>query len=378
VTLLQPRSALELSEAIASCSALELQGLGTKTDLGRSERPAQILELKHFAGITAYEPEELILEAGAATPLAEVMDLLAQHKQMLAFDPPDYSHLFGAAHGGSLGGLLACGFAGSRRLKSGSARDHVLGLSAVTGRGEIFKAGARVVKNVTGYDVPKLMAGSWGTLAAFTSIIFKVLPKPETEQTLFLPAQSVDQALRSMSVAMQSSAEVSCAAHIPSEGTYLRLEGIAISVEARRNSLMKLLAAKSEVLPQDTSIEIWKNIRDLQALKAGPDDVIWRFSVPPMDAAAVTNRVTELTDARMLFDWAGGLIWVAVSEASTLDLRTTITSGHAMLFRAPAALREQLDVFQPQQTALAALTSRVKAAMDPLGKLNPGRMYRGI
>jgi glycolate oxidase FAD binding subunit len=381
MTVLRPRSAEELSEAIFSAGPFDVVGLGSKKGLGRAERPDTTLDLTAFAGVKLYEPEELILEAGAATPLTEILPMLEGRNQMLAFDPPDYGHLFGMDHAGSLGGLLAAGFAGSRRLKAGSVRDHVLGVSAVSGRGEIFKAGARVVKNVTGYDVPKLMAGSWGTLAAMTSVIFKVLPKPETEQTISIPGLSDDEAMRVMSLAMQSSAEVSCAAHVPQERTVLRLEGIAVSVAARRDALLKLLPSTAEVLSENLSQKCWANIGNLQALKARAEDMIWRISVTPTDGAAVAQRIAEKTDARFLFDWAGGLIWVALpyaDDARTSLVRQTIKAGHAMLFRAPEHARRAVDVFQPQDAGLAALSLRVKASMDPQGKLNPCRMYKAF
>jgi glycolate oxidase FAD binding subunit len=373
-----PQSAQELADVIASGTQFDVMGLGTKQAMGRAERPSSILSLQNFAGIATYEPEELILEAGAATPISDIIALLDEREQMLAFDPPDYSYLFQSQHAGSLGGLLATGFAGSRRIRSGSVRDHVLGLSAVSGRGEIFKAGARVVKNVTGYDVPKLMAGSWGTLAAMTSIIFKVLPKPETEQTLVLRGLSNQEAVRMMSQALQSSAEVSCAAHVPGEGTYLRLEGIAVSVEARRDALVRLMPAKADVMPQAASSALWQDVRDVRALKAKDADTIWRISVPPTDCPAVAERIAAKADARFLFDWAGGLIWVAAEGLSSTIVRGAVADGHAMLFRGSANSRSAEDVFHPQATPLSALTTRVKAAMDPSAKLNPGRMYRGV
>jgi glycolate oxidase FAD binding subunit len=381
MAMLRPRSAAELSEVFLSAGPFDVVGLGSKSRLGRAEKPDTTLDLSAFAGVKLYEPEELILEAGAATPLSEILPMLEERNQMLAFDPPDYGHLFGMDHPGSLGGLLATGFAGSRRLKAGSVRDHVLGVSAVSGRGEIFKAGARVVKNVTGYDVPKLMAGSWGTLAAMTSVIFKVLPKPETEQTISIPGLSEDEAMNVMSLALQSSAEVSCAAHLPHESTILRLEGIAVSVAARRDALLKLLSHSAEVLSENQSQNCWANVRNLYALNARPDDVIWRISVAPMDGAAVARRIAAKTDAQFLFDWAGGLIWVAMPHADDAHaplVRGGLSGGHAMLFRAPESVRRVVDVFQPQAAGLAALSSRVKASMDPQGKLNPCRMYKAF
>ena len=217
-----PKTAAELSEIVLNAGPFRVEGLGSKRNFGHVAEAGDTLSLTSFSGVDAYEPEELILDAGAATSLDEIEKLLAARNQMLAFDPPDHAHLWGVNARGSLGGMLATGIAGSRRLKMGSVRDHVLGVHGVTGRGEIFKAGARVVKNVTGYDMPKFMAGSFGTLAAMTSVIFKVLPAPETEETIFIPHTDNLQAMRLMSDAMQSSEEVSCAAHVPGEGTCLQ------------------------------------------------------------------------------------------------------------------------------------------------------------
>jgi glycolate oxidase FAD binding subunit len=379
--VIAPKTVNELADAIASGGPFDVRGIGSKGMLGRSDGPAQVLSLKHFAGVAIYEPEELILEAGAATPLSEILPMLEERQQMLAFDPPDYSRVLGAAHSGSLGGMLATGFAGPRRIKAGSVRDHVLGVAAVSGRSEVFKGGARVVKNVTGYDVPKLMAGSWGTLAAMTSVIFKVLPKAETEQTILVPGVDTAQAVKLMSLAMQSSAEVSSAAFVPGEGAYLRLEGIPVSVAARRNALLDVLqcvlGVKADVLAQSQSVSVWNGIRDLHALGAKPGDVIWRISVAPTDAPLIAQNISDAADAQFLFDWAGGLIWVAMSDVNEHVVRGAFAQGHATLFHASEEARAG-DVFQPQAAALAALSKRVKAAMDPSGKLNPGRMYRGV
>jgi len=207
-------------------SPFEVIGTGSKRALGRPIT-ATPLDLSKFNSIIAYEPEELILEAGAAAKLSEIQKLLARQNQVLSFEPPDFSNILGSKHSGSLGGVLACNLSGPRRIKAGAARDHVLGLSGVSGRGEIYQAGARVVKNVTGYDVPRLMAGSYGTLSCFTSIIFKVQPKPEVEITLHMKCKTSAEALALMTLGQQSSCEVSSAAFVPEQGVYLRLEGIA-------------------------------------------------------------------------------------------------------------------------------------------------------
>ena len=228
----KPRTVQELADYVAIGAKLEIVGRGTKRGLGRPLQAETALDMSGFTGISLYEPEELVLEAGAGTPLSEIERALAKNHQQLAFEPPDYSKLLGVHHRGTLGGLMACGLSGPRRIKAGAARDHILGLAGVSGRGEIFKAGGRVVKNVTGFDVAKLMTGSYGTLAALTSITVKVLPAAQTEETLVFNGLSDARAVQAMSLAMQSACEVSGAAHLPGipAKTLFRLEGIQPSV----------------------------------------------------------------------------------------------------------------------------------------------------
>lgn len=370
---MKPRDVAQLSEAIKSAMVpFELIGCGTKRKLGRPMK-ATPLDLSAFNKIISYEPEELILECGAATKLDDIKNLLQKNHQMLAFEPPDYSTLLGSPHAGSIGGALMCNLSGPRRLKAGAARDHVLGVTGVNGNGEIIKAGARVVKNVTGYDVPRLMAGSYGTLMALTSVIFKVLPAPETEQTLHVKCKDLPQAISLMAMALQTSAEVSSVAFLPTQGFYLRLEGITPSVAYRRDMLLKAITIKSDALPEMESRNLWAALRDVAPLWKHKRKTIWRVSIPPMDAP---RFLSSLSDVSYFCDWAGGLIWLAVEP--DLNLRNHIRHGHAMLFRASDQARQKVDVFQPQPPELAALSARVKRAFDPKGLFNPARVYKGI
>jgi glycolate oxidase FAD binding subunit len=376
----KPNSAKELSDIIRGATTpFELIGEGTKQTLGRpvSARP---LHLSKFNSVAIYEPDELILEAGAATRLSDIEKLLAKQNQMLAFEPPDYSRLLGTKHSGTLGGLLACNHSGPRRLKAGAARDHVLGLSGVSGRGEIFKAGARVVKNVTGYDVPRLMAGSYGTLSAFTSVIFKVQPKPEAEITLQVKCKTPAQAVQLMTLSLQSSCEVSSAAYLPEQGVYLRLEGISPSVAYRREKLLQLLGGTVDTLRQEQSQTVWASLRDVEPFAAFPDHHIWKISVPPSTTPKLISDLEKQFAFEYYLDWAGGLIWLAhaakLNVANTI--RAAIIQGHAMLFRADAKSRSTTEVFQPQPQALHDLSARVKNSFDPKGLFNPGRMYKDI
>ena len=377
-----PQTEAELAEAIRAANGpLELTGAGTKRAIGRPAPEATLLDLTGFSGITLYEPDELVLSAGAATPRADAEAALAKAGQSFAFEPPDLSRLLASGDAGTLGGMLSCNLAGPRRIKAGAARDHILGVTGVSGRGEIFKAGSRVVKNVTGYDRPKLMANSWGTLAALTSVTFKVLPAAETEATVALHGLDDAAAIHAMSAAMQSSCEVSGAAHLPASlgdaaRTLLRLEGIPVSIAYRRDKLVSILKSfgTAEVLEAAASRAQWIAVRDVHPLCDAPERAVWRISTTPSQGAALLARLPQ---ARGYYDWAGGLIWLdhAIGEdAGAQAIRSALTTGHATLIRAPEAVRARVPVFQPQPPALAALSQRVKNAFDPRGVLNPGRM----
>ncbi len=369
---MKPQSETELAECIRDATKpFEIIGTGTKRAIGYSV-DGVILDLSSFNQILAYEPEELILDVGAGAKLTDIEKLLTKNNQYLAFEPPDYSKLLGSKHSGTIGGMVACNLSGPRRLKAGAMRDHILGLSAVSGRGETFKAGARVVKNVTGYDVPKLMAGSYGTLAAFTSVIIKTLPKPEAEETLLVGGLNDAEAVQAMSKAMQSSAEVSAAAHIPNQGTYLRLEGIQPSIDYRREKLLKLLDGNIEILKSESN-QVWKDIRDVALFAEGQAKDIWRISIAPSEAPIfIANLKIE---KRYFLDWAGGLIWLEVPQGTDGTLiRSAIPSGHATLIR--SANKAAQDILNPQAPALAALSQRVKNSFDPKNILNPGRMVQ--
>lgn len=388
MTSLKPKGEAELvdmvQDALAGKTPLDLIGTGTKKGLGRPMQTAATLDLSGFSEVALYEPEELVITAGAGARLDDIRKLLDDKGQEFAFEPPDLSKLLGTDHAGTLGGMLACNLSGPRRLKAGAARDHILGIAGVSGRGEAFKGGGRVVKNVTGYDIPKLMASSYGTLAALTTVTFKALPKAESEETLVLEGLSDEDAGAAMSFAMQSSCEVSGAAHLPAaladgtSKTFLRLEGVPPSIAYRRDKLAKLVTAPgSHLLSPDASRAQWSALRDVHPLTDPADRCIWRLSVPPSESARIVAELARRIEMDWFYDWAGGLVWLAVpphADASAEAIRAALTSGHATLIRADEGLRGRAQVFQPQSPALAALARRVKASFDPLGIFNPGRM----
>jgi glycolate oxidase FAD binding subunit len=393
--LLKPRDARDVEAAVewalAEAKTLEIVGHGSKRGIGRAAQWDLSLDLSGLSGVTLYEPEELVLSAKAGTPLAEIEKLLADHNQELAFEPMDYGPLFGAPGGrGTIGGALAANLSGPRRIKAGAARDHFLGFMAVSGRAETFKSGGRVVKNVTGYDLCKVMAGSWGTLGAMTDVTVKVLPRAETEQTLLVLGLDDAKAAQAMSAAMGSPNDVSGAAHLPAPValrvtgagravTALRVEGVAPSVAHRMNSLETLLKPFGALatLDEATSRPFWRSVRDVMPF-ANDDRVVWRISAAPSRGHEIAAAVGE---GEYFFDWAGGLIWLALPslhDGGAARVRSAVAgNGHATLIRAPAGLRASVAVFEPQTQGLAALTRRVKESFDPKGVLTPGRMYAG-
>ena len=389
-----------VSWAVAGEHPLEAIAGGSKRTLGRPVQSAATLSLAAFHGIVDYEPSELVLTAQAATPLATIEAAVEAERQMLAFEPADYAPLLGATESGTLGGALACNLSGPRRIKAGAARDHFLGMHAVSGRGERFKAGGRVVKNVTGYDVCKLLAGSYGTLALMHEVTIKVLPAPERTRTVLVFGLEPAEALEALGAALSSAHEVSGAAHMPAEVaarsavsyvsgggasvSAVRVEGFPASVEARCEALRALLGrfGTVEELHSKNSATLWREIRDVRAF-VDDSAPLWRLSVPPASGAVTAARVADATDVRALFDWGGGLLWLAVVDApdageTAVRAAAAAVGGHATLVRADAPTRAARAVFQPQAAGLAALTTRIKRAFDPAGVLNPGRMYAGV
>jgi glycolate oxidase FAD binding subunit len=399
--ILKPTDAKQVEDAVrwalSHDKALELAGQGSKRALGRPGQTDMTLDLSGLTGVTLYEPAELILSAKAGTPLAEIEALLDQNNQQLDFEPMDYGPLLGAPAGqGTLGGVIATNLSGPRRIKAGAARDHFLGVTAVTGRGETVKSGGRVVKNVTGYDMCKVLAGSWGTLAAMTDLTLKVLPRPETQATVIVEGLDDERACAAMAAAMGSSCDVSAAAHLPDHvasyfdglprpeaATALRLEGVAPSVAHRKEALAALMRPFGAVtiLDESDSRALWHSVRQVKPFAVSQERPLWRISTAPGRGHEIGAAITPA--AQMFYDWAGGLIWVAMPfadepDASSIRRAVAGTGGHATLVRAPAALRAAIDVFEPQSAGLRALSKRVKDGFDPRGVLNPGRMWAGV
>jgi glycolate oxidase FAD binding subunit len=375
----RPDTEVELCEVIAEAARagtrLMIQGGGSKSDFGRPTPEARILDMRGFAGVVDYDPPELVLTVRPGAALSEVQALVAAQGQMLAFEPFDHGPVFGRPSGAAtIGGVVAAGVSGSQRLALGGARDHLLGLRGVSGRGEVFVSGAKVVKNVTGYDLPKLMAGSWGRLAAITELTLKVLPAPRVTATRILTGLDPQTATRAMAAALGSQADVAAAAHLPNPtpATAFRIQGFAASVAARCAALARTLAPFGVLQDRGPEGEaIWDALRTLAPLSGAT--AVWRINVPPSAGAAVVTAL-EAAGARWMLDWAGGLAWVAFDgEPEVVRDAAAQAGGHAQLWRAPEALRAQVAPFHPQPAGLASLEERVRRAFDPSGVFETGR-----
>ncbi|MBO0345827.1 FAD-binding protein [Roseibium limicola] len=389
-TVEEVRSAVEW--AVSNETALAVRGHGSKDGLGRPVKATHAVDLTDLSGIVEYEPEELVLTVKTGTSIADVEALVTQHNQELSFEPMDLGPLLGRPAGqGSVGGVLATNLSGPRRLKAGAARDHILGMEAVSGRAEIFKAGGRVVKNVTGYDLPRAFCGSFGTLAIATTVTLKVNPRPESSATFCLRGLSEGVAVEALCRAMGSSAEVSGAAHLPDgaqvgEGpvTLLRLEGFPTSIDYRFAILHKLLGdlGTPERIGAERSEPLWRQVRDCEMISAG-EAPVWKVSVAPAAGAIYVDALRKRFDVKVFYDWSGGLIWIrcedgALHETEIRQGLAAVGGGHAMLIRARAQERLETPVFQPQPASLAALSARLKQQFDPVGILNPGRMVGSV
>ncbi|XDZ64821.1 FAD-binding protein [Alphaproteobacteria bacterium LSUCC0684] len=391
-----------LAAAVTDRTRLELRGQGSRTGLGRPVEAESVLDISALSGITAYEPDELVLMAKAATPLAEILKTLDDAGQMLAFDPPLGAETIDQAKG-TIGGILATNLSGPRRLVAGAARDYLLGFQAVSGRGESFQSGSRVMKNVTGYDLSKLMAGSFGTLAVMHDVTIKTMPKPEDAASLIYFTDTAAMAQELIRDVFASPYEPSSAAIIPADllvhsrvgnlrdasdqrvAAVIRIEGFEISIRDRADGIigisrrvkpsLRLASKESDLLQME--------LRETLLLPRQSNRVIWKISCPTAAGGVLLDQYMARPNCSGYADWGGGLIWLNHPEgrdASAEIIRGMLKQygGHATLYEAPENVRREVPVFHPQPAALHNLSRRVKAGFDPLGLLNPGRMYKGV
>jgi len=403
--LQRPGADWELQFVIAGCAEkrvpIEVVGSGSKRAIGRPVDGTVTITTASLRGISLYEPSELVMSARAGTPLSQIEAELAARGQMLAFEPIDLAPATGGPQGAqTIGAVFATNLSGARRIQYGAARDHLLGVKGVNGRAELFQAGGRVMKNVTGYDVSRGLAGSWGTLAVMTEVTFKVIPWPETAATVIFLGLPDNLAVELLCAAMAEPVEVSGAVHLqaPVAGrlnhpglramgkavTALRLENFSTAVNGRKQRLKEALKVYGKALELDhrETLEFWGELRRLSVMP-NRQTQLWRISTKPTTAPKLVAAIKRYMPAEAFYDWAGGLIWLevpATADAGTAEIRraAAIHGGHATLIRAEPSVRAVVDVFQPLSPPVERLTRGLKAAFDPAGILNPGRMYANL
>lgn len=368
-----------VAEAASDVIPLEIEGGGTRAGLGRPVQASQTISMSKFDGVTLYEPAALTLVAGAGARLADIEAMLASEGQRLPFEPLDHRGIYDTSGEPTLGGMVATNASGPRRIQVGACRDSLIGVRFVDGRGTLLKNGGRVMKNVTGYDLVKLIAGSHGTLGIITEVAFKLLPMPETVATLVLEGLDDERATAAMSAALGSPYDVSGAAHYGGL-TLLRLEGFAGSVAHRSEGLARTMRrfGAAETLHDEAARAPWREISSVRLAKT--PGALWRLSVKPSDGPAVVAALRERGLVKdVAYDWGGGLVWLLTGEtadAGAEAIRAAVSEkgGHATLIRANQEIRSQVPVFHPEPAPVAALTAGLRARFDPYGILNPGRL----
>ena len=376
--MIHPTSEAELADAVASSNGpLRIQGGGTRP-IGNPVA-GDPLTTSGLSGITLYEPGALTLVAQAGTPMAEIDAALEAENQMLPFEPMDHRALLGTDGTPTIGGVVGANVSGPRRVQAGACRDSLLGVRYVNGEGTVIKNGGRVMKNVTGYDLVKLMAGSYGTLGVMSEVSFKVLPKPDTTATLVFLGADWSATSQIFTKAMGSPFEVSAAARLPA-GSFddtrgavlLRLDGFEASVKYRTEALSAYLTkasgAPDRVMTDAAeNASIWKSVRDVEPLAKTEGD-IWRLAIKPTDSQHLGSIAAQDS---IVLDWAGGLAWVAVEPGIDVRAKMDGIGGHATLMRASDPIHA---TFHPEAAPLAKLASDLRTQFDPKGILNPGLM----
>jgi glycolate oxidase FAD binding subunit len=409
VEILRPGSEPELQSMIATLARqglpAEVVGAGSKRGIGKPLQLPVVIELTGIHGISLYEPSELVMSARAGTSLAQIETTLAERGQMLAFEPMDLGPATGGQGGvQTIGSVFATNVSGARRIQSGAARDHLLGIRAVNGRAEVFKSGGHVLKNVTGYDVARGLTGSWGTLAVLSEVTFKVLPRPRQTETLVYVGLTDEIGAELACAALGTPFEVSGTAHLTAgltsrleqralareaaTITAIRIENFETSVAYRANRLVEALKVFGQPLRlgHETSLQFWGELRRLSVVTPLREEAatnLWRISTSPQLASRVVDAVRRNMSAQAYYDASGGMIWLEVTasaDAGAADIRRILSShgGHATLIRAEPDVRAAVEVFQPMSAVVERLSKGIKESFDPGRILNPGRMYATI
>ena len=386
--------------AVAEGKTLAIQGKNTKRGFGLPVAADCVLSMEKLAGITEYHPEELVMVALPGTPLAEVRQALARHNQHLAFEPPALNRMYQVDEEGSIGGVFMGNLAGPGRFRAGSARDHILGVRAVNGRGELWKSGGKVIKNVSGYDMCKLLAGSWGTLSVVTELAFKVLPAAPVSRSLAVSGLSPRLGLALLAQVISTPCEASGLAYLPAAAlaaikqgnmslneqpfTLIRLEGTELSVTERMQSINKWLPldCKHYMLEQVESELAWAWVRDVAPLLDWQrTPTILKISLPPASAWDLTRFIDELHGCLWYLDAAGGWLWVGICQAAGEDklyaIRREVDTigGSTTLYRAPLPVKQKAGIYSFPDESLKRLNGKVKNSFDPNNIFNPGRLY---
>jgi len=338
-----------IRQARLTGESLRLQGGGSKGFYGE-KFVGSLLEVANFSGVIDYEPSELMLSARCGTPLDEIEKLLAEHGQILGFEPPHFGET------ATLGGTVACGFSGPRRATAGSLRDHLLGVRIIDGQGQDLRFGGQVMKNVAGYDVSRLMVGALGTLGLLAELTLRVMPKPVHECTLSLEL-SAKAAIEKMNHLAGMPIPLSATCYVEN-CLYLRLSGLQREVDTHVSRL-----GGETILDAD---QFWNSIREQEHRFFRDAPFLWRFSVPSM---ACLDSFDELS----LIEWGGALRWlVADIPACKVRMAAERVGGHANLFRGK---QPDVPLFHPQSSAIRAIQTRLKDQFDPDRVLNRFRMY---
>jgi glycolate oxidase FAD binding subunit len=368
--------------ARAAREPLAIEGHGSKRGMLRPVQAARSVSTRALTGVTLYRPAELIISARAGTPLAEIEAAVAEKGQQLIAEAPYLNGIFGTSAPPSIGGVVATNLSGPRRIAWGATRDHVMGLRFINGAGEALRSGGRVLKNVTGLDLCKLLSGSYGTLGVITEVTLKVLPAPETSATLLIETPDLASAVAALSAGLGSPFGVSAAAALPGQDhavAALRLEDFAASVAYRMQKLRAMLDnfGAQRVMEDVESRAFWRSMREVETLQAMPDEAIWRVSVRPSAGPRIAAAAGAI-GGRVLLDWGGGLVWIAATPSTAnhaaISAAAAAEAGAAMLFRAPEALRLAVPVLPAEAAPLAKISARVKEALDPGGLFNPGHL----
>ena len=398
-----PKEEIEIQQIIKHCFKknlpIEIVGSQTKRRIGKQLQCAKTLDMSNYSGIIDYKPEELYITVKAGTPLKEIQNQLKKNNQHLAFEPTNFSEIFKtSANEGTIGGTLSCNFSGSRRFKVGSARDHILGFKGFNGKGEKIKSGGTVVKNVTGYDLSKLITGSFGTLLVLSEITMKVLPLESYSKTIIVSDLSLEHGLAIMSSAIATSNDPSGAVYYPANFrnnfvfndlthpgsiTAIRVEGTKISTNQRIDNLLKelsLMDKKLTILDSTQSEIFWEDTRNLKVFSKNDTSLI-RAVAPPAATLNLINRLKTFHPNYFL-DWGGSLIWIELDYLSSQKIdqirqRIVETNGYMTVIKSKDNIKSSSEIFTIDPIKFK-ISQNIKKSFDPKRIFNPGKMYTGI